>query len=112
MRKVVDVANTMKRPGKRTKDVESMFDICAVGERQRKKAFWSGRSLGAATLYNIGEIPSIPLARPQIYQLVKEWIKDGTLRLKVVKPPLTREQYDNQAYCILHKRNNHTTLDC
>ncbi|KAJ1404543.1 Retrotransposon gag domain [Sesbania bispinosa] len=39
MKKAADVADTMKWQGKRAKEAESMFDICALEERERKKAF-------------------------------------------------------------------------
>ncbi|KAJ1378779.1 hypothetical protein SESBI_47500 [Sesbania bispinosa] len=100
----------MKRQGKRTKGLEDMFDVCATEERDRKKIFKSNRSSGKASTFN--EAPPIPLGRLQVCQLVEEWLKDGTLRIKVSKAPLTKEQYDNPEYCVLHKTNSHTTMDC
>ncbi|KAJ1400915.1 Ribonuclease H-like superfamily [Sesbania bispinosa] len=70
MKKAADIAEAMKKQGKKVKGTEDMFD------------------------------------------LVEEWLKDGTLRVRTTKGPLTREQYDSPEYCILHKANNHNTTDC
>ncbi|KAJ1387880.1 Retrotransposon gag domain [Sesbania bispinosa] len=103
MRKVADVADVLKRQGKRTKETEGVFDICVAEEKEKKKAFRNGRTSGGETSCNNNELPPIPLATPQICQLVEEWIKDGTLRPRSDKPPLTKEQYDDPMYCILHR---------
>ncbi|KAJ1437623.1 Ubiquitin-conjugating enzyme, E2 [Sesbania bispinosa] len=96
---------------KRSKETEGMFDVC-VAEGREKKAFRNGRTSGGAAAYNTNELPPVPLARAQICQLVEEWLKHGTLRPRMDKPPLTNEQYDDQAYCILHKANSHTVMEC
>ncbi|KAJ1419769.1 Aspartic peptidase domain superfamily [Sesbania bispinosa] len=80
MKKATDVADAMKRQGKRIKGLEDMFNVCATEERDRKKTFKSNRSSGKASTFN--EAPPIPLGRLQVCQLVEEWLKDGTLRLK------------------------------
>ncbi|KAJ1399321.1 Retrotransposon gag domain [Sesbania bispinosa] len=95
MRKAADVAEAMKRQ-----------------DRGKRKTFRGGPSPGKSVPYNTEDLPTIPLARPQVCQLVEEWLKDGTLRVKMVKPPLKKEQYDNPTYCILHRTNTHTTIDC
>ncbi|KAJ1423462.1 Retrotransposon gag domain [Sesbania bispinosa] len=110
MRKATDVADALKRQGKRTKETEGAFDICIAEEREKKKAFRS--TSGGATSYNSNELSPIPLSRPQICQLVEEWLKDGVLRPRSDKSPLTKEQYDDPAYCILHRANSHTMLEC
>ncbi|KAJ1438986.1 hypothetical protein SESBI_02761 [Sesbania bispinosa] len=112
MRKTVDVADAMKRHGKRTKGSEDMFDVCVAEERERKKMFKNSHSHGKVMTYNANEAPPINLSRLQVCHLVEEWVKDGTLRLKVSKAPLTKEQYDSPEYCVLHKTNSHATLDC
>ncbi|KAJ1405756.1 Retrotransposon gag domain [Sesbania bispinosa] len=42
----------------------------------------------------------------------REWLKDGTIQLKGNRTPLTKEQYDDPLYCVLHKMRYHTTMDC
>ncbi|KAJ1388292.1 Aspartic peptidase domain superfamily [Sesbania bispinosa] len=83
MRKAADITDAMKRQGKRTKGFEDMFDVCAAEERERKKALKNSRSSRKMTTYNTNEAPPIPLSCLQTCQLVEEWLKDGTLRLKV-----------------------------
>ncbi|KAJ1378900.1 hypothetical protein SESBI_47381 [Sesbania bispinosa] len=39
MRKAADVADAMKRQGKRTKGPEDMFDVCATEQKERKRSF-------------------------------------------------------------------------
>ncbi|KAJ1412755.1 hypothetical protein SESBI_20189 [Sesbania bispinosa] len=112
MRRVADVTDALKRQGKRSKEAEGMFDICVAEGRERKKAFKGGRAPGGTSTYNTNKVPPVPLARPQICQLEEEWLKDRTLRPRMDKPPLTKEQYDDQAYCILHKASSHTVMEC
>ncbi|KAJ1426539.1 Retrotransposon gag domain [Sesbania bispinosa] len=112
MRRVADVTDALKRQGKRSKGVEGMFDICVAERRERKKVFKGGRAPGGTSTYNTNEVPPVLLARPQICQLVEEWLKDGMLRPRMDKPPLTKDQYDDQAYCILHRANSHTMMEC
>ncbi|KAJ1377405.1 Ribonuclease H superfamily [Sesbania bispinosa] len=112
MRRAADVTDALKRQGKRSKEAEGMFDICVAEGREKKKVFRSGRTSGGTSTYNTNEVPPVPLARSQICQLVEEWLKDGTLRPMMDKPPLTKEQYDDQAYCILHRANSHTMMEC
>ncbi|KAJ1382881.1 Aspartic peptidase domain superfamily [Sesbania bispinosa] len=112
MKKAADVADAMKRQGKRTKGQEDMFDVYAAEEREIRRPFKSNRTPEKMTPRNTNEMPPIPLGRIQICQLVEDWLKEGTLRMKVVKPPLTKKQYDNPEYCVLHKTNSHSTQDC
>ncbi|KAJ1399526.1 Retrotransposon gag domain [Sesbania bispinosa] len=112
MKKAVDIAEVMKKQGKKVKGTKDMFDVCMNEEREKRRAFKSGRSPGKTPPYNNNEVPPIPLNRHQICQLVEEWLKDGTLRVRTTKGPLTREQYDSPEYCILHKANSHNTTDC
>ncbi|KAJ1396106.1 Aspartic peptidase domain superfamily [Sesbania bispinosa] len=92
MKKETDVTDAMKRQGKRTKGLEDIFDVCATKERDRKKTFMNNRSSGKATTFSGIKAPPIHLGRLQVCQLIEEWLKDGTLRLKVSKAPLTKEQ--------------------
>ncbi|KAJ1395126.1 Aspartic peptidase domain superfamily [Sesbania bispinosa] len=64
MKKATDVADAMKRQGKRTKGLEDMFDVCATEERDRKKTFKSNRSSVKASTFN--EAPPIPLGCLQV----------------------------------------------
>ncbi|KAJ1410175.1 Nucleic acid-binding, OB-fold [Sesbania bispinosa] len=112
MKKAADIVEAMKKQGKKVKGTEDMFDVCMNEEREKRRAFKSGRSPGKTPPYNNNEVPPIPLNRHQICQLVEEWLKDGTLRVRTTKGPLTREQYDSPEYCILHKANSHNTTDC
>ncbi|KAJ1416318.1 Retrotransposon gag domain [Sesbania bispinosa] len=112
MKKAADVTNALNRQGKRAKETEGVFDICMAEGREKKKAFRNGRTSSGMTSYNNNELPPISLARPQICQLVEEWLKDGTIRPRSDKPSLTKEQYDDPTYCILHRANSHTMSEC
>ncbi|KAJ1397122.1 hypothetical protein SESBI_32028 [Sesbania bispinosa] len=48
----------------------------------------------------------------QTCQLVKEWLKEGTIQPRVNRPPLSKEQYDDPSYCVLHRTQGHTTMKC
>ncbi|KAJ1404361.1 hypothetical protein SESBI_26672 [Sesbania bispinosa] len=89
--------------GKRSKEADGLFDICALEEREKKRNFSPTKNVA----YDANELLEILLNMPQICQLVEEWLKEGTLRIKIVKSLLTKEQYDNPAFCVLHKTNSH-----
>ncbi|KAJ1427656.1 Retrotransposon gag domain [Sesbania bispinosa] len=79
MRRGADVAEAIKRQGKRTKEADNAFDICTRDENGHKRSFR-------------GPHPS------------REYTGNKT--------PLSKEQYDDPAYCILHKTRYHNTMDC
>ncbi|KAJ1410973.1 Retrotransposon gag domain [Sesbania bispinosa] len=60
MKKAVDIANAMKRQGKRTKGSEDMFDVYAAEERERKRPFKSNRTPEKMTPRNANETSPIP----------------------------------------------------
>ncbi|KAJ1377126.1 Ribonuclease H domain [Sesbania bispinosa] len=81
--------------GKKVKGTEDMFDVCMNEEREKRRAFKSGRSPRKTPPYNNNEVPPIPLNRHQICQLVEEWLKDGTLRHDKVEE-IEEERYDEE----------------
>ncbi|KAJ1417475.1 Retrotransposon, unclassified-like protein [Sesbania bispinosa] len=112
MRKGAYVVEAIKRQGKRPKDAEGAYDIYALEERGRKKNFRSNPPNRRFTPQANEDLPHLPINRQQACQLAEEWLKDGTIQPRVNKPPLTNEQYDDPAYCMVHRTTAHTTLEC
>ncbi|KAJ1406580.1 Aspartic peptidase domain superfamily [Sesbania bispinosa] len=73
MRQGADVAEAIKRQGKRAKETENVAQAC---------------------------------------QLTEDWMKDGTIQTKANRPPLSKEQYEDPAYCVLHRTRNHSMMEC
>ncbi|KAJ1377398.1 Retrotransposon gag domain [Sesbania bispinosa] len=112
MRRGDDVAEAMKRQGKRSKETDGAFDVCALEDRGRKRGFRSPHPSKGYAQTNPEDLPLMPVSRAQACQLAEEWLKDGTIQLKGNRTPLTKEQYDDPSYCVLHKTRYHTTMDC
>ncbi|KAJ1379934.1 Retrotransposon gag domain [Sesbania bispinosa] len=106
-----DVVEAMKRQGKRPKDADSTYDVCALEERERKKNFRSNQPPKRFTSAT-SDLPPLPINRQQVCQLIEEWLKDGTIQPRVNRPHLSKEQYDDPSYCVLHRTQGHTTTEC
>ncbi|KAJ1375999.1 Ribonuclease H domain [Sesbania bispinosa] len=107
-----DVAEAMKRQGNRPKDAEGAYDVCALEERGRKKNFRNNPPSRRFTPEAGEDLLHLPINSQQACQLAEEWLKDGTIQPRVSRPPLTKEQYDDPAYCVVHRTTAHTTLGC
>ncbi|KAJ1442176.1 hypothetical protein SESBI_00991 [Sesbania bispinosa] len=112
MRRGVDVTEAIKRQGKRAKEADNTFDVSALEEKGRKRNFRGPHPSREYAHNNEEDLPPLPISRVQACQLVEEWLKDGTIQLKGNKTPLSKEQYDDPSYCILHKTRYHTTMNC
>ncbi|KAJ1408497.1 Ribonuclease H domain [Sesbania bispinosa] len=112
MRRGADVVEAMKRQGKRTKEADNAFDVWALEDKGRKRNFWGPHSSKEYAQNNTKDLPPMPISRVQACKLIEEWLKDGTIQLKGNRTPLTKEQYDDPSYCVLHKTCYHTTMDC
>ncbi|KAJ1403359.1 Aspartic peptidase domain superfamily [Sesbania bispinosa] len=95
IKKGTDVAEAMKRQSK-----------------ERKRSFRNNPQMRRFLPQDVEDLPPLPISRQQAFQLVEEWLKDGTIQPKVNRPPLPREQYDDPSFCILHRTRAHTTTDC
>ncbi|KAJ1441597.1 Retrotransposon, unclassified-like protein [Sesbania bispinosa] len=112
MRRGADVAEAIKRQGKQAKEADNAFDVCALEEKGRKRSFWGPHPSREYAHNNEEDLPPLPISRVQACKLVEEWLKDGKIQLKRNKTPLSKEQYDDPSYCILHKTLYHTTMNC
>ncbi|KAJ1407887.1 Aspartic peptidase domain superfamily [Sesbania bispinosa] len=92
MRRGADVAEAIKRQGKRAKETENVFDVCASYEREKKKNFIMSMSSRKFAFNDVNELPQLPISRAQTCELIEDWLKDGTIQTKVNRPPLSKEQ--------------------
>ncbi|KAJ1397727.1 hypothetical protein SESBI_31662 [Sesbania bispinosa] len=111
IKKGTNVAEAMKRQGKRTKEAEGTYDICALEDRDRKRSFRGNQNAKRFIPQDVEDLPPLPINRQQACRLIEEWLKDGTIQPKVNRPPLPKEQYDDPSFCILHRTRAHTTTD-
>ncbi|KAJ1413417.1 Retrotransposon gag domain [Sesbania bispinosa] len=88
MRKGADVAEAMKIQGKRKQPASQEIHV------------------------KRDDLPPLPINRKQTCQLVGEWLKDDTIQSRVNRPHLSKEQYDDPQYFILHRTKEHTTTEC
>ncbi|KAJ1400903.1 Aspartic peptidase domain superfamily [Sesbania bispinosa] len=92
MRRGADIAEAMKRQGKRTKEANNVFDVCALEDKGRKTNFRGPHSSKEYAQNNTEDLSPMPISRVQVCQLVEEWLKDEMIRLKGNRTPLTKEQ--------------------
>ncbi|KAJ1408149.1 Retrotransposon gag domain [Sesbania bispinosa] len=78
-----DVAEAIKRQGKRSKETENVFDVCALDEREKKNNFRMSPSPRKFTFNDVDELPRMPISRAQACQLTEDWLKDGTIQTKL-----------------------------
>ena len=89
-------------------------------ESHNRPRRWNNRSPPFKTKRNLNVVKQdnrnislkIPLGKAKLNALVKAWISDGEVNVRLVEKPPTPQDKRDLNYHLFHRKVGHPTLDC
>ncbi|RYR10024.1 hypothetical protein Ahy_B05g078478 [Arachis hypogaea] len=104
LKRASDIAEAMKRNGRRSKEV-SPLEVCAADGRGRRSSYSRGAKRNSPLLL-------LPLSRAQAMVVVNGLFEDETLNPRTDRKPPTPEDSRDPRYCMVHRNKSHGLTDC